>query len=151
MTKLIDGDRLEAFLDTQDGLDALLVKLVLNDFEYQPPQTPMKDIDVPTKLKVRAQASGTSWEAAYEQTKGKSQILYQAIYRALTRRGPMTDDQIRVTVRPVTDAHGFAPESVTMRRGELVKAGWVRATGERRAGDSGSPMQVWEAVPEMNS
>ena len=40
MTKLIDGDRLEAWLQDQGGIDALLIQLVLDDFIYQPPQTP---------------------------------------------------------------------------------------------------------------
>lgn len=147
MTKLIDGDRLEVWLRAQDGVHPELIQLVLDDFVYQPPQTPIKDIDVPTKLKVRRNAPGTSWEAAYAQSAGKSRVLYEAIYSALWAHGPQTDDEIRKTIREVMTSWKFANESVTMRRGELVKAGWVRATGTRRPSDVGASMMVWEAIP----
>lgn len=123
----------------------------LHHFEVdpsKPKQTPIKDIRVPDKLKVRRRAPGTSWEAAHAQTSERSQPLYKAIYLVLSRKGPMNDDELRRVLAPVLEKYSYAPEGVTMRRGELVKAGWVRATDLRRSGDSGALMTVWEAVPE---
>ena len=59
MTKLIDGDRLEAWLQDQGGIDALLIQLVLDDFIYQPPQTPKSKIKKSVKELVRRRDPGS--------------------------------------------------------------------------------------------
>lgn len=111
-------------------------------------RTPIGELDVPTRLRVGRHSPGTSWAAAYMQTPEKTQHLFRAIYFALTKFGPMNDDEIRHRIKPITDRYNYAPEGVTMRRSELMKAGWVRSSGERRRGDSRALMTVWEAVPE---
>lgn len=163
----LDGDRLLHWLDEQeaglrstredledgsaaahrvDGGLTILSRVRANLPSMSAERTPVSKIEAPTKLKVRRRSPDTSWAAAYEQTPEKSQRLYRAIYYALTKFGPMTDDELRVKLANVIRTYGYAPEGVTMRRGELVKADWVRATDERRPGDSGSLMTVWEAL-----
>lgn len=149
MTKLIDGDRLEAWLRDQDGLDALLIQLVLKDFEYVPPQTPMKDISKTVKEIVRRRDPGTSWEAAWSIASEKRQLLFRQIYAVLTTYGPMTDDEIRAEFERRNLAHSAS--GLRTRRAELVEAGWVRDSGERRLSANGHPATVWEALPEVVS
>lgn len=111
------------------------------------PKVPIDKISVPVQNKVRRNARGTSWAAATSQTPAKSQLLYKAIYIILTKKGPLTDEEILRVLEfnkiPVSDSGARA------RRSELVDAGWVRATDEKRPSKNGSPMTVWEAVPEQ--
>lgn len=165
----IKGERLLTWLDEQEaslsaaqadqvegsaafhrfaGALTMLQRIRANLPSMSTDRTPISKLSTPTKLKVRRRSPDTSWEAAYAQTPEKSQRLYRAIYYALSRFGPLNDDELRVKLRPIINSYGYAPEGVTMRRGELVKADWVRATDERRPGDSGSPMTVWEAIPD---
>ena len=94
MTKLIDGDRLEAWLQDQGGIDALLIQLVLDDFIYQPPQTPKSKIKKSAKELVRRRDPGTSWDAALSITSEKRQELYRILYALLSKHS-LTDDEIR--------------------------------------------------------
>ena len=176
MTHYLDGDRLVSWLEEQRNLLAESAKerheadgpddhtalrmdggvanmtMILNQirgFVVKPGEskTPIKDIRTPAKAKVRRNDPGTSWEAATQHSPGRSKRLYEAIYRLLSRIGPMTDDELRKQMT----RRGFefhAAESVTKRRGELRDAGWVRATEQRRKSDDGGMMTVWEAVPE---
>lgn len=64
-------------------------------------------------------------------SKGRWQAL-----TALWWRGPSTDFEL-------ADVTGTAQTSIGKRRGELVKAGLVEATSERRPSPSGSPAVVW--------
>lgn len=147
MTKLIDGDRLEAYLREESGADALFIQLVLDDFIYQPPQKPIREIDVPAKEVVRRRDPGTSWEAAYSISSEKRQELFRVIYRALLRFGPQTDDELRKHFILAKIAH--SPSGLRTRRAELVKAGWLRDSGNKRDSMSGHPSTVWEALPEL--
>lgn len=148
MTKLIDGDRLEEYLRQTDGLDALLIQLVLDDFIYTPPQTPMGEITRPVKEIVRRHDPGTSWEAAYAVSSEKRQLLFRLIYRALTV-APRTDDELHEVITRARVPH--SESGLRTRRSELVAAGWVRDSGEKRSSANGHPATVWEAVPEVLS
>jgi hypothetical protein len=97
--------------------------------------------------KVAQRAPGTSWAAARAQNPAKAAPLYDGIMLVLERK-PCTDDELRLLMASFLERKGYSPESVTMRRGELRDAGWVIDTGERRPGDSGSPMTVWSVAPE---
>lgn len=99
--------------------------------------------------KVSPRSPGTSWEAAREQNLTKATPLYSAIMLVLGDRGPgpSTDDELRKALTSFLERKGYSPESVTMRRGELRDAGWIIDSGERRPGDSGSPMTVWAVAP----
>ena len=147
MTKLIDGDRLAEFLESQSGIDALLIQLVLKDFEYVPPQTPMSQIDRPAREIVRRRDPGTSWEAAWSIATEKRQLLFRQIYALLNVVGPCTDDEIREGFLKRGLAHSAS--GLRTRRDELVKAGWVRDSGNKRPSDAGHPATVWEALPEL--
>jgi hypothetical protein len=113
------------------------------------PRVPVSKISPEVKTKVRRRAPGTSFEAALSQTPEKSQRLYAAIMLVLSKKPQgCTDDELRGYMAKFLEKYGLAPESVTMRRGELRDAGWVRDTGTKRPSDLGASMIVWEAVPE---
>lgn len=109
-------------------------------------RTPIERIRVSPSHKVRRHALGTSWEAAYSQTPEKSRRMYLAIYRLLSRLGPMTDYELRDAMKERNFSHSWS--GVSARRNDLVQAGWVRATGEKRLSPNGAPAFIWEAVPE---
>lgn len=114
-------------------------------------QVPIREINPETKLKVRRNAPGTSFDAAVSISRNRSLELFLAIHDSLTIHGPQTDDQLRAHL----SAWGilFEKTSVTKRRKELVDAGWVRDSCTRRKSDRGTTtMIVWEAVlPQVRS
>ena len=146
MTKLIDGDRLEAWLQDQGGIDALLIQLVLDDFIYQPPQTPKSKIKKSAKELVRRRDPGTSWDAALSITSEKRQELYRILYALLSKHS-LTDDEIRH--RFEANSYPHSASGLRSRRAELVAAGWVRDSGNKRVSENGHPATVWEALPEV--
>ena len=146
MTKLIDGDRLEAWLQDQDGIDALLIQLVLDDFIYQPPQTPKSKIKKSAKELVRRRDPGTSWDAALSITPEKRQELYRILYALLSKHS-LTDDEIRHQFEANNYPHSAS--GLRSRRAELVAAGWVRDSGNKRVSENGHPSTVWEALLEV--
>lgn len=148
MTKLIDGDRLEAFLATQPDLDSVLIRLVLDDFVYLPPKTPLSQIEIPVKEIVRRNDKSTSWFAAISISSENRVRLYEAIRLALWD-GRRTDDELRENLLVRGVAH--SPSGLRTRRSELVKSGWVRDSGERRDSDLGHPAIVWELAPEVRN
>lgn len=101
-------------------------------------------------IRARTTDPNTSKVAASMQSSDKSGRLYRAIIAALGRFGPLTDDELRIKLKPFLDAHNYAQESVTKRRGELRDSGIVRDSGETRKSDVGAPMKVWELVEEMS-
>jgi len=110
------------------------------------PQTEGDPDVAPVRKLVARNGRDTSWEAAAAQTNGKVARLQRVIYRTLKFYGPLTDDQLR---QYLTAAHyQHSRSGVSARRVELERAGWVRATGEKRLSDAGMPMHVWEAIPE---
>lgn len=110
------------------------------------PQTEGDPDVAPVRKLVARNGRDTSWEAAQAQTNGKVARLQRDIYELLFRVGPRTDDEIREWLRDVGYPHSRS--GVSARRVELERAGWVRATGQKRPSDAGMPMHVWEAVPE---
>lgn len=50
---------------------------------------------------------------------------------------PLTDEEIGLVVKRAT-------RSITARRGELVRKGWVENSGKRRLTDSGTNAIVWQ-------
>lgn len=108
---------------------------------------PLEDIDVPIKHKFSPNDGETSWQAAASQTKSKSLHVYTELLSAYERHGDMNDDEMRHKIADFLAEHGYAPETVTNRRNDLVKSGWVEWKGYRRVGDSGSPMNVWGLAP----
>ena len=146
MTKLIDGDRLEAWLQDQGGIDALLIQLVLDDFIYQPPQTPKSKIKKSAKELVRRRDPGTSWDAALSITPEKRQELYRILYALLSKHS-LTDDEIRPRFEATNYPHSAS--GLRSRRAELVAAGWVRDSGNKRVSENGHPSTVWEALLEV--
>lgn len=147
MTKLIDGDRLEAWLHGQGGIDALLIQLVLDDFIYQPPQTPRSKIRKAAKELVRRRDPGTSWDAALSILPEKRQELYRIIYALLVKH-QLTDDEIRQRFEMNNYPHSAS--GLRSRRAELVAAGWVRDSGNKRTSENGHPSTVWESLPAVS-
>jgi hypothetical protein len=113
--------------------------------EAQVPQRDFHKVAVPVHTKVRRNALGTSWEAAYAQTPEKSQKLFQAIYRVLTIRGPQTDEELHDIL--TTSGFKHTVSGLRARRSELRDMGWVAASGEKRPSENDMPMTVWKAVP----
>lgn len=147
---LIDGDKLAMWLRMHSGLDTTTILEMLPRFEVTAasaaPQTPIKKISVEPKQLVHRNDPGTSWEAAMLQLSEKRQRVYRAIYLVLTHFGPQTDHEVHQILKNRNFPHTWS--GVVTRRGELVKAGWVRATDQKRLTENGSPATVWEAVPE---
>lgn len=109
------------------------------------PQVPIQEIKRPVKESVRRNDPDTSWEAALSITPEKRISLYRNIYETLSRDA-MTDDEISLALRIRSIHHSGS--GLRTRRSELVRAGWVRATSEKRLSDNGHPSTVWEAIPE---
>jgi hypothetical protein len=85
----------------------------------------------------------TSWMAARlaEPRSGTNRALALALLR---ERGPQTDFELAT-------ASGLQQTTIGKRRGELVAAGFVRATDLRRRSPSGAWAIVWEAIPPAES
>lgn len=92
------------------------------------------------RTKVRRKDPDTSWAAATQQSPQKSRLLYEAIQILLSRE-PMTDEEMIVALRRSNFPH--TPSGVRTRRKELMNAGWVQDSGQRRATEAGSPSIVW--------
>lgn len=99
---------------------------------------------------VRARDPESSWEAADQQTRSKSQMVRDRIVELLAEHGPMTDEQIydryKAMMALATGWPMATPQSVRTRRKELELAGKVRWTGLRGRSQYGNPSNEWEAV-----
>lgn len=80
---------------------------------------------------------GTSDRAA-EMIEQHAPTLRERILATIRERGPigLTDDEGETIL-------GIIAQTYTPRRGELVRAGKVRDSGERRPTSSGRPAAVW--------
>ena len=92
---------------------------------------------------VRRRDPSTSWEAASAQTVGKRASLQRTIYRLLNGY-PMTHEGL-VARLPLA-----SPSGVRSRCAELVAAGWVVDSGERRRTSAGSPSIVWRVATDAD-
>lgn len=175
MTTYLDGDRLRSWLEDQretllqsarerhdaDGSDdptalrmdggVANMTVILNQlhgFEVTPgkSRTSIKDIRTPVKAKVRRYDPGTSFAAALSQTPDKTRGLYMAI-RAVLARKPMTDEELLALFQ--SRSKSVTPSGVRSRRAELVEAGWVRDSGQKRPTAAGHLSIVWEASPDV--
>ncbi len=82
---------------------------------------------------------GTS-DAAARMIAGHTPTLRHRILELIRARGEhgLTDDEGEAAL-------GIIPQTYTPRRGELVRLGLVRDSGERRATQTGRPAAVWVA------
>jgi len=110
---------------------------------FSPKKTSVDDIVFVPRDKVRKYDPDTSFEAATKQSPVKSQILYRAIQILLTRK-PHTDDEMMDAL----NAAGipFTASGLRTRRKELVTAGWVKDSGEKRLSNAKQPSIVWMLV-----
>jgi len=83
----------------------------------------------------------TSWEAANSVTRFSITKTRAAILRVLTNEGPLTDEQI---AEQLADLSHTSPSGLRTRRKELVNAGMVRDSGQRKKMSSGRSAIVWE-------
>ena len=61
--------------------------------------------------------------------------------------GPLTDEElVRRYVAADEGLRFQSPSGLRTRRSELVKAGLLRDTGQRKVGSTGRKMIVWEAA-----
>lgn len=83
---------------------------------------------------------GTSDRVA-EMIEQHAPTLRERILATIRERGPigLTDDEGEAIL-------GIIAQTYTPRRGELVRAGMVRDSGERRPTSSGRPAAVWVAT-----
>jgi hypothetical protein len=138
----IDIEKLKAFLSTRTFITSRSLLNKLNDPEFvntlQPDRTPIAEIKVPVSRRVRARSEATSWDAA----------VFQRVYGILTQFGALTDSEISDMYKNMYN-DPVSPSGLRSRRAELVVAGWVKATGNRRKNHRGRDEMVWEALPEM--
>lgn len=113
--------------------------------------------DVEYEGKVRARDPETSWDAAAKQTRGNTQRLQDELLALFETFGPMTDDELierrkqyYLEAESVYDPNGTnpapfyaTPQSIRSRRSELVTAGKVVWTGDKRTSNHGGPSRVW--------
>lgn len=137
--------RMEPGTNGNDRVDGALLALKQVRSEivtgrFSPQRTPMGEITVPTRSKVRKYDPQTSFDAAVGQTPEKTRLLYNAIWILLSR-APLTDDEIQGALS--RSRIPYSPSGVRTRRRELVDAGWVMATEEKRESANGSPSTVW--------
>ena len=98
-----------------------------------------------SKVRVRAQVLGTSFEAAVSISPAKAEWYYRLVYEYLETYGPMTHEQL---IRKVQENGVHATDSgLRARCSELRDAGWVEDTGTKRPTRTGHPAIVWAAVP----
>lgn len=81
---------------------------------------------------------GTSRDAAAA-IADRAPGIRERVFAALKSRGPMTADECGVAL-------GLEWWTVRPRFSELVRLGRIRATGERRANESGKQADVYEAA-----
>lgn len=143
-----DGENDPTALRMDGGVANLHLLLTqLHHYEVTPGQqrkTPIKDMRPSAKAKVRRYDPGTSFSAALLQTPEKSRGLYTAIRQILERK-PMTDEELLALFQ--SRGKSVTPSGVRSRRAELVDAGWLRDSGEKRPTAAGNPSIVWEATP----
>lgn len=144
---LLDGTRLVKYLQETHLVDDDEVAYILDTFGAGG-QTPMSQINPPTKALVIRHGRATSWEAALGQTSQRRQRMYRLIYKILSQKA-LTDHEIRIVLERNDAPHSWS--GVSARRVELVRAGWVRDTGRRRKTQFGKPATVWAAVPELTN
>ena len=144
-----DGENDPTALRMDGGVANLHLLLTqLRNFEVTPGQrkTPIKDMHPSAKAKVRRYDPGTSFSAALSQTPEKSRGLYMAIRQILARK-PMTDEELLALFQ--SRSKSVTPSGVRSRRAELVDAGWLRDSGEKRPTAAGNTSIVWEATPDV--
>jgi hypothetical protein len=148
----IDIEKLKAFLSTRTFITSRSLLNKLNDPEFvntlQPDRTPIAEIKVPVSRRVRARSEATSWDAAVSVGTEKGRKTFQRVYGILTQFGALTDSEISDMYKNMYN-DPVSPSGLRSRRAELVVAGWVKATGNRRKNHRGRDEMVWEALPEM--
>lgn len=95
---------------------------------------------------VRRRDRATSWDAASRQTDGKRAALQVRIYELLRARGPMTHERLIDELAAGYGPAAQTPSGVRSRCSELVEAGWIADSGDRRRTRAGSPAIVWQAL-----
>lgn len=128
---------------------SLVTDIEAGRFDVKIAQVPLEDIEVKVTNRVQAHGMDTSWEAAVAQTPEKARKFYFLIYVYLMTYGPHTDEEIEQAFTKRGIAHSVS--GLRARRSELAQRGWVKASGDKRPSINGSPMNVWEAVPEHTS
>lgn len=154
----IDGEKLTEYLarvkeeatnrnlpDVVGFVQGIEFHLLRNDFSGAPDVVAPAVTKKPKKYIVPNRDGNMKVDEALNAiVSAKAADKYRAIVEAL-KPGAATDDELRARLRE--NGRGMVPGTVTAYRGDLARAGWVRHTGERRIGDSGSSMRVWELAP----
>jgi hypothetical protein len=101
------------------------------------------DPDTPLYTRARKRDMKTSKMAAngLDLSKGQKRVMI-----AFRSRPPMTDEELIVTLQEL--GLPLTPSGARSRRAELVKKGAIKDSGQRRAGQTGNMMTVWEVVYE---
>jgi hypothetical protein len=148
----IDIEKLKDFLQTKPFHRTQTLRWKLEDPQFlasiAEERTPIAEIKVPVSRRVRARSEATSWDAAVSIGTEKGRQTFQRIYGILTQFGALTDSQISDMYKNMYN-DPVSPSGLRSRRAELVVAGWVKATGNRRKNHRGRDEMVWEALPEM--
>jgi hypothetical protein len=157
----IDGEKLTEYLarvkeeatnrnlpDVVGFVQGIEFHLSQNDFASSAAPEPAP-VTAPVSKKAKKYVVPTrngnlKWAEAFSLMNSPAAPKYDAIMAAFWH-GPVTDDELRDRLRDA--GRGMVPGTVTAYRGDLARAGWVRWTGERRTGASGSSMKVWELAP----
>lgn len=97
----------------------------------------------PTPVARRTDPS-TSWEAA--RSVSGIRESQREVLRVFADVGPTTDEAAFAFYAGYFHGRGQSISGFRTRRSELVKAGLLRDTGERRKGSTGRSMIVWAAA-----
>lgn len=105
-------------------------------------------IEIPTPTATEARARNTDPGTSHEAARSVSELRRKqfVVWEMLFSYGPMTDEEIAERYAPPYPPQ--SPSGLRTRRRELVDAGLVRDTGERKRTKANRRTIVWEIDPE---
>lgn len=107
----------------------------------------------PVWERIRRTDPSTSWEAGRRLSPESTRELYNDIIFVMwnnVKLDGLTDEEL-IFVLTEQMFKKYTPSGIRSRRSELVEAGWLRDSGQRRNTKAGRPAIVWEWVPSVDS
>jgi hypothetical protein len=136
----------ESVLNTNPRGVELLYGDLIDLLAATTPSKPREAVLPKASSRVRPNNPSTSWEAAISVTSDTAIDLYRRIRKALLLGTGLTDEELVERMVYLFPSFNFSPSGLRSRRSELVEAGWVEDSGEKRPTRAGRPAIVWRVV-----